>query len=350
MYLKTGSAHKTWKSKLKESMFNFAFHSGIIRFGHSLNKSSLTVLNYHRIDNPDRSDFDTFKPNVSARPEDFDCQMEYVSRWFNVVSTRHVVEWLHGEKKLPPHAALITFDDGYLDNYSNAYPILRKYNFPAIIFLTTNHIESDLSFYWDLIAYCFYHTTRSQIQFPDGTLRKWKNRAEGEKVSEELITFLKALNEDEKRDWVAHLPDILEVAIPAGVFRNLMVSWNQVREMHQNGIEFGGHTMNHPILTRVSLERAKEEIIESKIRVDKEIGTKTLAFAYTNGMVNDFNTTIQNLTKEAGCDVAFTLLNGPSRLAEVKHEPFAIRRIFISHKHTLPQFAALLSWVNRYRR
>jgi peptidoglycan/xylan/chitin deacetylase (PgdA/CDA1 family) len=349
MYLKNGSGRKTWRSKLKESIFNFAFRSGLIRFGRSFNKNSLTVLTYHRIDDPNRADFDTFTPNVSATPEDFDRQMDYIARWFNVVSTRQVVEWLRGEKELPSHAALITFDDGYLDNYTNAYPILRKHNFPAIIFLTTNHIESDLPFYWDLIAYCFHHTNQNQIQFPDGTLRKWNNHTEAERLSEDLITFLKTLSEDEKCAWVKRLPDMLDVKIPVGIFRNLMVSWDQVREMHQNGIEFGGHTMNHPILTRVPLDRAREEIFGSKARVEAELGKETFGFAYPNGLEDNFNEDIQRVTEEAGCGVAFTLLNGPSPLSEVKRQPFAVRRVFISHQHTLPLFAALVSWVNRYR-
>jgi peptidoglycan/xylan/chitin deacetylase (PgdA/CDA1 family) len=350
MYLDTTVKKKSLHSQLKERFFSFAFHSGLVRFGRGFNKNSLTVLNYHRIDDPDRVGFDTFKPNVSARPEDFDRQMDYVARWFNVVSTRQVVDWLRGGKSLPPHAALITFDDGYLDNFTNAYPILREHNFPAIIFLTTSHIESDLPFYWDLVAYCFYHTKRNRIQFPDGTNAEWNGRAEAEQTGGRLIANLKTLSEDEKRAWVARLPEMLEVSIPAGFFRSLMVSWDQVREMNQNGIEFGGHTMNHPILTRVPLERAKEEIVGSKARVEKELGKETVGFAYPNGLTNDYNAEIQRVTAAAGCGAAFTLLNGPSPLSEVQREPFAIRRVFISHKHTLPQFAALVSWVNRYRR
>ncbi len=349
MYLNAVSTKRTWRSALKEKFFEIAFHSGLVRLGRSFRKDSLTVLNYHRIDDPDRPDFDTFKPNVSARPEDFDRQMEYVAKWFNVVSTQDVVDWLHGKKQLPPYAALITFDDGYLDNYKYAYPILRKHNFSAIIFLTTNHIENDIPFYWDLIAYCFYNSKINHIEFPDGSRREWKSRAEAEQVSGKLIESLKGLTEDEKRAWVARVPEMLGVTIPAGFFRNLMVSWDQVREMSQNGMEFGGHTMNHPILTRIPLERAKQEIEGSKERVEKELGKKVVGFAYPNGLTNDFNRDIQKITEEAGCGVAFSLLNGPSPNVEVRREPFAVRRVFISHKHTLPQFAALVSWVNRYR-
>lgn len=148
---------------------------------------------------------------------------------------------------------------------------------------------------------------------------------------------------------MSRLPDALDVSIPAGFFRNLMLSWDQVREMRRNGIEFGGHTMNHPILTRVPLEKAKEEIVGSKARVEQELGEKILGFAYPNGLTGDFNAEIERTVAEAGYGAAFTLLNGPSPNAEVKRERFAIRRVFVSHKHTLPQFAALVSWFSRYR-
>lgn len=349
MYLNATPSKKTWRARLKERIFSFAFHSGLTRFGRGLFKDSLTVLNYHRIEDPGRADFDTFKPNVSARPEDFARQMDCLARWFNVISMRDLADWLNGGKPLPPHAALITFDDGYLDNFANAYPILRARNFPAVIFLTTNHIESDLPFYWDLAAYCFHHTKRDSIQFPDGSIRAWRSRAEAEQACGELIERLKALREDEKRAWAARLPETLDVSIPAGFFRNLMMSWDHVREMRRGGIEFGGHTMSHPILTRLPLEKAKEEIEGSKARVEAELGERIFGFAYPNGLASDFNPAIERLTADAGYAAAFTLLNGPSRVAEVRREPFAIRRIFISHKHSLPQFAALVSWVNRYR-
>src|SRR5688500_11859829 len=121
------------RSSLKQKVLTFAYETGLIRAGRGLWAKSLTVVNYHRIDDPYRKDFDSFKPNVSATPQDFDRQLAYLRRWFNVVSLKDVVEWLDGRKELPPYAALITFDDGYLDNYTAAFPILRKYDFPALI-------------------------------------------------------------------------------------------------------------------------------------------------------------------------------------------------------------------------
>src|SRR5512140_1008376 len=110
------------RASLKNKVLDLAHQTGLIRAGRGLWARSLTVVNYHRIDYPDRKDFDSFKPNVSATPAEFDRQMDYLAQWFHVVSLKEVVAWLDGEKDLPPYAALITFDDGYLDNYTSAYP------------------------------------------------------------------------------------------------------------------------------------------------------------------------------------------------------------------------------------
>ena len=349
MYLSNIPQKKSWRSSLKKRLLAFAYNSGLIKIGHGLWTNTITVLNYHRIDDPDREGFDTFRPNISARPKDFDSQMAYMARWFNIVSLNDMVNWLDGRRTLPPHAALITFDDGYLDNYTNAYPILRKYNFPAVIFLTTKHIQQDIPFYWDLIAYCFHHTNRDHITLPNNTHLHWQNPIELSKASSDLIEQLKSLPESKKLTWVEQLPKLLDVSIPAGYFRALMVNWNQVREMYQGGIEFGGHTMSHPILTRVSIEHAMEEIEGSKAHIERELGEQILGFAYPNGLMNDFNSEIESLTAQSGFRAAFTLLNGPSSRREVKRNPFSIRRVFISHKHTLPEFAVLVSGFNRYR-
>ncbi len=338
------------KKSKAERLFEIANSTGLVRSGRFLWAKSLTVLNYHRVNQrPDQPDSDTFKPNISATPEEFARQMEYVSRWFNVISLRDLVDWLENQRSLPPHAALITFDDGYLDNYTVAFPILQKFHFPAVIFLTTGHIAKDTPFYWDLTAYCFYHTTRDEVDSPDGKKRHWENQRQLDDTVREWTESLKVLPNEEKQKWLTRLPDLLDVSVPEGFFRSLMMNWDQVRELNQKGIEFGGHTVTHPILTRVSLDQARNEIEGSRAEIEQQLGHPIFSFAYPNGMSADFNPGIENLVKSAGYKAAFTLLNGPTSLREAKAHPLTIRRIFISHKHTLPRFAALVSWVNRYR-
>ncbi len=346
MYLSQPSQKKSRRSALVKDIIDFGYQTGLVHLGRPLWANSLTVLNYHRID--DLSP-ETFQPNISASPAEFAHQMEYLARWYKVVSLQAVHEWLHGGRKLPPHAALITFDDGYLDNYTHAYPILRKHDFSAVIFLTTGHIGTDAAFYWDLAAYCFAHTRVDHITFPDGTQPSWHNEVEMQQVSKSWIESLKKLTEDEKQKWVARLPELLGVAIPSGYFKGLMMNWDQVREMSANGIEFGGHTIHHPILTRIPPESARSEICGAISRVSEELGKPVTSFAYPNGMQADFNAATARIVQEAGCQTAFTLLNGPSSLDEVRKSPYTVRRSFISHKHSMPEFSTLINPLNRLR-
>ena len=345
----SNQAERRTRSSLKRKMMNLAFETGLIRAGRGLWARSLTVVNYHRIDDPYRKDFDSFKPNVSAAPQDFDRQMKYLAKWFHVVSLKDIVAWLDGQKELPPYAALITFDDGYLDNYTSAFPILRKYDFPALIFLTTGHIGTDAPFYWDMAAYCFAHTRSDHLTFPDGRAEHWSNQSELDQASKTWIEFMKTLPQVEKQRYVENLPVLLDVSIPAGYFQKLMMNWDRVREMHKDRIEFGAHTVHHPILTRISLQQVREEVVESKTRIEKEIGESVIGFAYPNGQASDLDRQIEKIVAETSIRAGFTLLNGPSSLSEVKRNPYAIRRIFISHRHSLAEYAMLLSPINRYK-
>ncbi|MBL8100212.1 MAG: polysaccharide deacetylase family protein [Anaerolineales bacterium] len=318
------------------------------RFTQKLFPNSLTVLNYHRIDWLENNQ-DMFQPNISASPQAFDEQMAFVKKWYRVISLQELTDWLLLNKPLPPLAALITFDDGYLDNYTNAFPILKKYDFSAVIYLTSGYIASNRPFYWDLASYCFFHTQTDCVQFPDSTQRRWSTNDEKKEVLKAWIEAMKLLKEGEKQKWVSNLPEALSVSIPHEKFNNVMLNWNQIREMHSAGIEFGAHTVNHPILTRISLLEANQEIMGSKKKIEEELGEPITSLAYPNGMKADFNNDVAYLTKEAGLSTAFTLLSGPTSLSSVKQSPYTIRRIFLSHRHSVAHFSFLLSPFNRIR-
>jgi peptidoglycan/xylan/chitin deacetylase (PgdA/CDA1 family) len=347
---KTVSPNPTPSRFIKKIVSRLVYNNTIIQLGQRAFSKTLTVINYHRIGDPDQPGFDSFRPNISAHPDMFRQQMEYLIRWFNVIEARDLIQWLKHEKPLPPNAALITFDDGYLDNYTEAYPILREYDLPALIFLTAGHIDTDRPFYWDLAAYCFHHTTQDHIVFPGKKEQFWSNNSQKEQVSTAWIESMKKIPDVEKKKWVEQLPSNLNVSVPANFFRNLMMNWDQIREMNKNRIEFGGHTINHPILSKVPLDEAFDEIAGSKQKIEHELGREVQSFAYPNGMTDNFNSDIEMATARAKYQAAFTLLNGPTALSEVRKNPYAIRRIFISHMHTLPQFSLLTNFINRYRK
>ena len=108
-----------------------------------INLKDVPVLNYHKID--------ILNHPLSVSPQDFESQMEYLyKKQYNTISSDQLLTYLKYGKELPDKPIMITFDDGYLDNYTNAFPIMNKYGFTATIFIVTNLVGNDPRFInWD---------------------------------------------------------------------------------------------------------------------------------------------------------------------------------------------------------
>lgn len=333
-------------------LIHLFFKLGQFSFYRAWGRPWLTILTYHRITDPHAPGFDTFIPNVSATPQGFAAQMDFIQQHFRVVSVGEVLAWLRGGQLLPLNPALITFDDGYYDNFQYAFPILQQRRLPAVIYLATDYINSATPFYWDLIAYSFYHTTQTGADLPLIGPQQWSNVAGRTAVMRLWIDRLKTIPDQEKWSLVRQLPQILGVTVPAAAFAGLHLTWDNVRCMVAAGIDMGAHTQSHPILTRVSLEQARSEVVGSKAKIEAELGRPITTFAFPNGQPPDFNPELQAMLRQVGFEAAFTLRPGPTSLHEVRHTPLAIRRVAISHKDNLFRFAAkvlgLPRWFNNF--
>ena len=180
-----------------------------------------------------------------AKVADFENQMQYLSKAYNPISLERIAQCIQNGTSLPTKTIAVTFDDGYQDNYKNAYPIIKKYSIPATIFLTTGFIGT-------------------------GEIPAWDK---GYYKSEET----------------------------------LMLSWDQVREMSDNGISFGSHTLTHPFLTRIPRKQAQREIRLSKDIIEQQIGKPVTTLVYPSG---DFNSEIRGIVKEAGYSAAVSTIAG----------------------------------------
>lgn len=110
----------------------------------SENGTKVIVLNYHKIDNMNIS--------LSVLPEDFEQQMQYLyDHGYHTITPDDLYNSLEGTEELPDNPVLITFDDGYRDNYDNAYPILKKYGFKATVFVVTGFLGKYPNYLtWDM--------------------------------------------------------------------------------------------------------------------------------------------------------------------------------------------------------
>lgn len=304
----------------------------------------LTVLAYHRICDPHTPGFDGFAPNVSATPEQFARQMDFIRLRFSVIDLatlhRHVMQ---GEP-LPPRPLLLTFDDGYLDNYTNAFPILRERGLPAVFFLVTSWIGGDHRPWWDRCAHAFAHSPRTRATLPivgEQDLTPGQPRRRAQKT---LIRALKSLSEADKDRALMDAFNALGV-IPEQGDAPLFFDWDTARELSANGISCQPHTVSHPILTRVSPEAARREIAESCARIAAELGQPALAFAYPNGTARDYNAEIMQQLHALNVPLGFTLIPGPVRLQQVQRHALELPRIFIIHRDNAARFIVKLMGV-----
>ena len=98
-------------------------------------KNTVAVLNYHQINDVDNN-------ALTVTVKDFDDQMRYLSENnYNVITPKEMLDAFKNNAKLPDKTVIITFDDGYKDNYENAYPILKKYNLKGTIFVITDYVS-----------------------------------------------------------------------------------------------------------------------------------------------------------------------------------------------------------------
>lgn len=305
------------------------------------------MLAYHRVIDRTAPGFDTYRRNVSTTPEGFAQQMAYVAERYSVIGLDRLLAWLDGSADLPTRPLLLTFDDGYRDNLVHALPVLRSHGFPAVVFLATGAIDTGEPLHWDLAAYCFSHTDRQEALLPVIGRRRWRTDGEREGTLDEFIEAIKRLPDGQLRTAVARLPDQLDVQPPDDAFAGVYLRWSEVSEMADQGVAFGAHTVDHPILARLGPEEAAAQVLGSRERVAEALGRPVPAFAYPNGLAGDFDRGVVDIVRRAGFSAAFTLVPGPARVGEVRRAPLEIRRIYVGSKDHISRFAAKLGGLGR---
>jgi peptidoglycan/xylan/chitin deacetylase (PgdA/CDA1 family) len=309
----------------------------------------LTVLAYHRVTDINSRDFCGYKPNVSASPEEFERQVAYICRHCSPIAIGDLEGWLDRGDRLPDRPVLVTFDDGYADNGDVAWPILRSKHVPAVVFLATGHIGTGRAFLWDLVALAMERTRKSIAELPLLGETALSTSREREFATTLWVEQSKALQPVQR--WLAlrALIDCLDVSVDESAFGQLYLSWDDVRRLASEGLDFGGHTLTHPILTRSSYLDARHEIEGSRNKIASILGCAPCAFAYPNGSAKDFNPEHEKLVRDAGYAMAFSLKPGPMTFIGARLRRMAIRRIYVGQDDDMGRFAAKLAGAARAR-
>jgi peptidoglycan/xylan/chitin deacetylase (PgdA/CDA1 family) len=281
----------------------------------------IAIIAYHRV--AGATDYPWSLTPVS--PQDFDRQVRYLRRTYRIISLEELSNSLGDLKALPPKTAVITFDDGYRDVFLNAYPVLKKNGIPATVFLTTGNIGTCNLFWWDKVGYVIWKTGLDALDLGELGIYHLKSAGCRLQASRIIEKKLKKMPDEKRSEWIEALVRRSGVDISTKLGKELILSWDDVKEMSRNGISFGSHTISHPILTRLPLEAAGREIVESKRKIEAELAREVTTFCYPNGEPGDFNCDIQEILKSNGFKCAVTLK--PSAFVSSEAPLFELPRI-----------------------
>lgn len=294
---------------------------------------TVQILVYHRVND----EGDPFFPATSIA--DFRRQMAFIAENYRVYSLEDATESIQTDE-IPEDAIVITFDDGYRDNFQNAFPILREFSIPATVFLATDAVRPGKRLWHDDVFSAFRNTKALWLKgLPDKrSVFSLQTLADKLQAQRHILQLLWSLTVDERENRVEQLLDSLNVKRCDD--QTLMLSWEEIQVMHAHGICFGSHTVTHPILSTLPEARLLLEIIESKRVIEEQLTNRISTFAYPVGRAQDFDARTKAILKEHGYRSAVTTIFGVN---EPGDDLFALRRM-TPWERDLPSFATKLAW------
>ena len=300
----------------------------------------ILVLMYHRILNKKHYKH-LLHDGMYVDPETFKLHVKYINDKFTVINLENITHWKDG-KDDPSNEkpfCVLTFDDGWKDFYDNAYPILKSFHVPATVFLPTGFIGTNKCFWTDnlskIIANIEYKN-KKRIKINDSK-NKYLNiigNMEGDiysKIDKAENIFKLLPNEEIDRILNAMAE---ELGFAYEYEERSFLSWDEAIEMHQSGfVKYGSHTKNHRILTTISEDVMREELIQSKdMLIDKGlVSSSFVPFAYPNGNYTD---RIAEIVEETGYSLAVTTKSGWNHLADEGNSLFRLKRVGIHQDMT----------------
>jgi peptidoglycan/xylan/chitin deacetylase (PgdA/CDA1 family) len=275
--------------KVFGGIFLYAGIFHFVRFLHNICGKRVTIITYHRITDRKMSEIEASLPFLFTSQQVFEKQLMFIKKRYNVITFEELMKW--GKNGKPPwNCLIITFDDGYEDNFRSAHKSLGKMSLPATFFITVDKIgnKNGGPYWWDRLYYYLKEIQRQEDKGYSNEVKmeffpiyeEFKNNASGlfsRMNKEETDKIEKLLNRMEEEFGINN----------EKLFReNTMLNWEQISEMSRNH-DFGSHTCSHANLLKLSDAQKYHEIVESKTIIEKSMSRKVSVFSSPAGHMNE---------------------------------------------------------------
>lgn len=310
----------------------------------SLLKRDLRILAYHRvlsIAEPDAFDFDL--ELISASEVRFRKQMRLLRERYTPILFGDVIRALDTGARLPPRPVIVTFDDGYDDNYRVAFPILRELGVPATFFVSTGHIESGKPYAYDWFVHMICRSASGQLRIAelgvDCTLPAAV--AQRRELAMDLLDRLKSLDAQTQEAVIATLERETDLPRSRGHADCKPMTWDQLREMQAAGMEIGSHGVWHRMLAKLSPTEMHGEVHQSKQMLDGELASAVTTISYPVGGLDAYNEAVIESAKAAGYRLGCSYICGTNSLPRTAG--FQLRRLPVERHMDEAWFEAMLA-------
>lgn len=248
-------------------------------------RGGVVVLTFHRVLKDDEFFRTSSLPGMCVREKTFERFIGWARDNFELLDLKSgSPEWHRRSNRL---RVAITFDDGWLDNYQSAFPIAHRRPYPAAVFVCPGLLDTPFPFWPEQVS-CLMKRAPNVL----AAIEQLKAMPYGQRI--ERIEALKQQNGNAA--WPAEEEP-----------SNRTMSWQNVEEVHRNGIAIGSHTVSHAILTTLSRQDIRGELTASRNEIETQLNDVCTILAYPNGN-HDYET--RRLAQEAGYKFAFTTQRG----------------------------------------
>jgi peptidoglycan/xylan/chitin deacetylase (PgdA/CDA1 family) len=285
--------------------------TGFMRLRWNGLRSGLYVFTYHRIGDADTCNYDRgvfscsetrFREHLALYRDRFEVLNLYALQ--SIMSTSAPLY----ERGRP--LALITFDDGYADNLTAAMPVLREFGLTAVFFIATAFIGTSELPWWDQIAWAIRHSTVNRISLAGCDEVFDLSSDVLERAVMRILLFVRTNTSMTICDRVAEIQEACRPYVsPSRQEQSQFLSWDQVRQLHQAGMDIGSHTHSHPVLSHLEFSAQRHELLHSKLRLEEELASPVTAVAYPAGRRSGYSPETLRIARSVGYQMGFNFLN-----------------------------------------
>lgn len=307
-------------------------------------RHDVRILAYHRVlESIEPAGFTFDLDLISASAERFHEQMSLLRKRFHPMRFDEVLACLDAGRPLPRRAVLITFDDGYDDNYRIAYPILRDLGLSAMFFVSTGHIDSGAPYAYDWLVHMLCLAPVPTLDVPElGVSWRLPDKRNGRRqIAARLLERLKGLDDATQGAVIARLEREWGMPRRAGHRDCRPMSWAQLREMSANGMEVGSHGVGHRMLAKLPAARMRAEIVGSRQRLQAKLGVPAQVISYPVGGADAFDEAVVTAVRAAGYTMACSYISGATRFTHGTR--YALRRLPVERDIDGAWFEAILA-------